>query len=307
MKATAIDSRDAGSITQGLVAMWVAVASFSVADAIAKWQGQEGFAAVQIVFFRYIFGLVPVAIALYVAGFHQVRTNRPVAHVFRGMLMSCALALFFWGLKYIPLAEAIAVAFTAPLFITALSVPVLGERVGAARWLAVLVGFAGMLVIVRPGAEAFKPEMLILVAGTAVFALGITYTRRLARTETVTTMFTWTTVVATALFAPLAWWAWKMPQADHLTGFAVLGLIGGLAHFLVIVAYRNAPAAVVAPQEYMALVWGAVIGWIVWSEVPSGWTWLGAAIVAGAGGFIALRETRAARKQSPVQGNREIA
>ena len=298
MDANSINSRDAGSVTQGLVAMWVAVASFSIADAIAKWHGQEGFAAVQIVFFRYFFGLIPVAIALYVAGFHQVRTSRPVAHVFRGVLMSVALALFFWGLKYVPLAEAIAVAFTAPLFITALSVPVLGERVGMARWLAVIVGFAGMLVIVRPGADTFKPEMLILVAGTAVFALGITYTRRLARTETVTTMFTWTTIVAIAVFAPLAWWTWKLPQADHLAGFVVLGLIGGMGHYLVIVAYRNAPAAVIAPQEYMALVWGAIIGGIIWSEVPSAWTWLGAAIVAGAGGCIALRETRAAaRKQ----------
>ncbi len=296
MDANTINSRDAGSVTQGLVAMWVAVASFSIADAIAKWHGQEGFAAVQIVFFRYFFGLIPVVIALYVAGFHQVRTNRPVAHVFRGVLMSVALALFFWGLNYVPLAEAIAVAFTAPLFITALSVPVLGERVGMARWLAVIVGFAGMLVIVRPGADTFKPEMLILVAGTAVFALGITYTRRLARTETVTTMFTWTTIVAIAVFAPLAWWTWKLPQADHLAGFAMLGLIGSMGHYLVIVAYRNAPAAVIAPQEYMALVWGAIIGWIIWSEVPSGWTWLGAAIVAGAGGFIALRETRAAAR-----------
>ncbi len=296
MDANTTTTRDAGSVTQGLVAMWVAVASFSIADAIAKWHGEEGFAAVQIVFFRYFFGLIPVAFALYGAGFSQVRTNRPAAHVLRGVLMSAALALFFWGLKYIPLAEAIAVAFTAPLFITALSVPVLGERVGPARWLAVIVGFAGMLVIVRPGAEAFKPEMLILVAGTAVFALGITYTRRLARTETVTTMFTWTTIVAMAVFAPLAWWTWKLPEADHVTGFAVLGLIGGMAHYLVIVAYRNAPAAVIAPQEYMALVWGAIIGWIVWSEVPSGWTWLGAAIVAGAGGFIAVRESRAAAR-----------
>ncbi|MEM9471543.1 MAG: DMT family transporter [Pseudomonadota bacterium] len=296
MDANTTITRDAGSVAQGLLAMWVAVASFSIADAIAKWHGEEGFAAVQIVFFRYFFGLIPVAIALYVAGLNQVRTNRPVAHVFRGVLMSSALALFFWGLKYVPLAEAIAVAFTAPLFITALSVPVLGERVGPARWLAVLVGFAGMLVIVRPGAEAFRPEMLILVAGTAVFALGITYTRRLARTETVTTMFTWTTVVALAVFAPLAWWTWKLPEADHLAGFVVIGLIGGLAHYLVIVAYRNAPAAVVAPQEYMALVWGAIIGWIIWSEVPSAWTWLGAAIVAGAGGFIALRESRAAAR-----------
>jgi drug/metabolite transporter (DMT)-like permease len=288
-------SRDAGSVAQGLVAMWVAVASFSVADGIAKWHGTEGFSAPQIVFFRYFFGILPVCIALWHAGLHQVRTSRPWAHVLRAALMSVSLTLFFWGLNFVPLAEAIAVAFTAPLFITALSVPVLGERVGVARWAAVIVGFMGMLVIIRPGADTFKPEMAIIVASTAVFALGITYTRKLARTETVTTMFTWTTVVSLILFAPIAWWNWQVPQADHLSGFAVLGLIGGAAHYLVIIAYRNAPAAVVAPQEYVALVWGAILGWAVWSEVPSMWTWTGAAIVAGAGGYIALRETRAAR------------
>jgi len=301
MDASTINSRDAGSVAQGLVAMWVAVASFSIADAIAKWQGAEGFTAVQIVFFRYVFGLVPVAIALWYAGIEQVRTRRPLAHVLRGALMSVALAGFFWGLNYVPLAEAIAVAFTAPLFITALSVPVLGERVGITRWLAVIAGFIGMLVIMRPGADTFEPEMWIIVASTAVFALGITYTRRLARTETVTTMFTWTTGVSLLLFAPLAWWTWKVPETDHVAGFAVLGLIGGAAHYLVIVAYRNAPAAVVAPQEYIALVWGAIIGWVIWSEVPSLWTWAGAVIVAGAGGFIALRETRAARRKTGVE------
>lgn len=301
MDVQPINSRDAGSLAQGLVAMWIAVASFSIADAIAKWQGGEGFASVQIVFFRYLFGLVPVAIALWYSGFDQVKTQRPFAHVLRGCLMSVALALFFAGLNYVPLAEAIAVAFTAPLFITALSVPMLGERVGTARWLAVIVGFAGMLVIIRPGAGAFQPEMWIIVASTAVFSLGITYTRRLARTETVTTMFTWTTVVSLLLFAPFAWWTWQAPQMSHMGGFAMLGLIGGAAHYLVIVAYRNAPAAVIAPQEYMALVWGAIIGWIFWAEVPSGWTWAGALVVAGAGGFIALRETRsAARRQVKV-------
>jgi drug/metabolite transporter (DMT)-like permease len=215
----------------------------------------------------------------------------------RGLLLSVALALFFWGLKYVPLADGIAVAFTAPLFITALSVPVLGERVGPARWLAVLVGFAGMLVIVQPGSDTFKLEMAIIVASAFVFALGITYTRKLSRTETVAGMFTWTTVVSLAVFGPLALLTWKTPEAGHLGAFAALGLIGGAAHYLVGIAYRNAPAAVVAPQEYVALVWGALIGWFMWGDVPSSATWAGAAIVAAAGGFIAVREQRAERRR----------
>ena len=277
--------------------MWVAVVLFSVADAIGKWGGGEGFTAVQIVFFRYLFGLIPLVLVLWWNGWRAVRTARPLAHTLRAVLMSAALALFFWGLKFVPLADAIAVAFTAPLFITALSVPVLGEQVGLPRWTAVLVGFAGMLVIVRPGTASFQPEMLIIVASAFVFACGITYTRRLARTETVAGMFTWTTVVSLAVFGPLAALNWQAPQADHLAGFAALGLMGGAAHYLVGIAYRNAPAAVVAPQEYVALIWGAIIGWMVWGDVPSVWTWAGAAIVAGAGGYIALREAGLERKR----------
>jgi drug/metabolite transporter (DMT)-like permease len=294
---TNITNRDAGSVAQGLAAMWVAVVSFSVADAIGKWGGGEGFAAVQIVFFRYLFGLIPLALVLWWSGLEAVRTNRPSAHALRGLLLSAALALFFWGLKYVPLADGIAVAFTAPLFITALSVPVLGERVGPARWAAVLVGFAGMLVIVQPGTDTFRPEMGIIVASALVFALGITYTRRLSRTETVAGMFTWTTVVSLVVFGPLALLTWKTPDVQHLGAFAALGLIGGAAHYLVGIAYRNAPAAVVAPQEYAALVWGALIGWFMWGDVPSAATWAGAAIVAAAGGFIAVREQRAERRR----------
>ncbi|MEE4236261.1 MAG: DMT family transporter [Anderseniella sp.] len=294
---TNITNRDAGSVAQGLAAMWVAVVSFSVADAIGKWGGGEGFAAVQIVFFRYLFGLIPLALVLWWSGLEAVRTKRPWAHALRGLLLSAALALFFWGLKYVPLADGIAVAFTAPLFITALSVPVLGERVGPARWAAVLVGFAGMLVIVQPGTDTFRPEMGIIVASALVFALGITYTRRLSRTETVAGMFTWTTVVSLVVFGPLALLTWKTPDVQHLGAFAALGLIGGAAHYLVGIAYRNAPAAVVAPQEYAALVWGALIGWFMWGDVPSAATWAGAAIVAAAGGFIAVREQRAERRR----------
>jgi drug/metabolite transporter (DMT)-like permease len=110
-------------------------------------------------------------------------------------------------------------------------------------------------------------------------------------------MFTWTTVVSLAVFGPLALLSWKTPEPVHLGAFAALGLIGGAAHYLVGIAYRNAPAAVVAPQEYVALVWGALIGWFMWGDVPSAATWAGAAIVAAAGGFIAVRESRAERRR----------
>lgn len=144
----------------------------------------------QIVFFRYAFGLIPVTIAIVVSGVGGLKTKRPFAHFLRGLFMFAALTLFFRDLKTLPLAEGIAVAFSAPLFVTALSWPMLGERVGPYRWAAVIIGFAGALVVLRPGTDAFKPEALFIVASAVFFALAMLHTRRISHTETNVAMYT---------------------------------------------------------------------------------------------------------------------
>jgi len=279
-------------IARGVTALAGAVFLFSITDAAAKWLGSVGIHASEIVFFRYLFGLIPVAVALYFGGTEGLRTKRPVAHFVRALLMCGALFLFFLGLSYIPLAEAIAIAFTAPLFITALSWPVLGERVGPHRWAAVLVGFLGMLIIVRPGSAAFQTEALIIIASAFVFAFAVLMTRRLTLTETNTGIFTYTTIISLVVMAPLAAVNWQPPTGFELAIMAGIGLVGGAAHFLVIVAYRHAPAAINATLEYSTLIWGTLWGWMLWREQPDAQTWVGAAIVVAAGLYITYRETR---------------
>ena len=205
-----------------------------------------------------------------------------------------ALLSFFAGLRSLPLAEAIAVAFTAPLFVAVLSGPVLGEKVGPRRWGAVVVGFLGALVMVRPGTAAFRPEALFVIVAALAFACAMLWTRRMSRTETNAAMLTYSNVGAGLASLPFLTLVWRPPAGDDLWLFLLIGIVGGVASYLMIVAYRHAPAALVAPFEYTALIWGALFGWILWREQPDAPVWIGAAIVALASLYITHREAMAA-------------
>ncbi len=280
------------NIPRGVSALVGAVFFFSFADALGKWFGHAGYDSFQIVFLRYTFGLIPVAVAIFVSGVEGLRTKRPWVHVLRGILMFAALSFFFRGLKYMPLAEGIAVAFSAPLFVTALSYPVLRERVGPFRWAAVIVGLIGALIIVRPGTDAFRPEALYIVAAALFFALAVLTTRRISVTETNVAMYTYSTICAGLATIPALPFVWVAPEPGHIGLFLLLGLIAGAASYLMIVAYRNSPAAVNAPFDYTALIWGALMGWVIWNDTPGANVWIGALIVVAAGLTITYRETR---------------
>lgn len=280
------------NIGRGIGSIFVAVFLFSIADATAKWLGIAGYASPQIVFFRYLFGLLPVVVMVWSAGPGALRTRKPLMHILRALLLFSALVLFFAGLRVLPLAEAIAVAFTAPLFVTALSVPILHEHVGPRRWAAVLIGFVGAIVMLRPGTDAFRPEALLVLASALFFALGMLLTRRMSATETNAAMFTYSTIGAGLASIPFMIFVWHPPQVQHLWVFLGLGIVGGCAAYLMIIAYRNAPAAVIAPFEYSALIWGAIFGWMVWQEQPPAVVWGGAAVIAVSGLYISRREAR---------------
>ena len=235
--------------------MVAAVFLFAIVDATAKWLGQS-YAPVQIVFFQHFFGLIPVAVLVWRSGgFAALRTRRPFAHALRGGLLFASMLLFYTALRGLPLAEAIAVTFTLPLYITALSGPLLGEAVGVRRWAAVIIGFLGALIMVRPGTEAFRPETLLVLTAAFIAALAMLLTRRLTRTETDVALVTHTTLIAGLASVPFASLAWQAPCAGDLGLFVLVGIAGGSAAYLMVVAYRNAPAAVVAPFDYSSLIW----------------------------------------------------
>jgi drug/metabolite transporter (DMT)-like permease len=282
----------ADRIGLGIASILAAVFFFAIADALAKWLGQT-YEPVQIVFLRYAFGLIPVALLVWHGGgLAALRTRRPVMHGLRALVIFTALLLLFTGLRHLPLAEAISVAFTAPLFVTALSGPLLGERVRARHWAAVLVGFLGALIVMRPGTGAFQAESLFVLASALCFALTALITRRLSRSESSVAMLAYTTIGAGLASLPIMPFVWRPPAPDDLWLFLAIGLIGGTAGYFVIQAYSNAPPAIIAPFDYTALIWAAILGWIVWQERPEPAVWLGAAIIAASGLYITHREAR---------------
>ena len=305
--AAAGSAAEEDRIGLGIAAALMAIFFFTIMDTIGKWL-TDGYAPAQIAFLRYAFGLIPVA--AYVAhagGLAGLRTRRPLAHAVRALLVFGALYFFISGLEVLSLAEAIAVAFTAPLFVTALSVPLLGEAVGPRRWAAVIVGFGGALIMIRPGSAAFQPEALYVLAAALCYALAMLWTRRIARGESNTALLAYTTLGAALAAAPFVPTVWQTPQDIDLWLFLLMGLVGSGAGYLLILAYRHAPAAVVAPFDYSALIWGSLFGWILWREEPDPLVWLGAAIIAAAGLYITRREAasrRQAKNNAPARGVR---
>ncbi len=282
----------------GILAAFGCFFFFSSMDALAKWLGAT-YAVSQIVFFRSLFGFIPVAVVTWrEGGLSSLRTKRPWMHFLRGFFILGALYFYFLGLKYLHLAEALAIAFTAPLFMTALARPVLGEKVGLRRWSAVIVGFIGVLIMVRPDPENLQLEALYILFSAFCFALTGLTTRLLARTETSAAIMLYSTL---ALFLPMAAlmpFAWITPDWLSLGLFFTMGIFGGLGLLLLTTAYRNAPASVIAPFEYSAMIWAVLFGWIGWKQFPEPSVWYGAVLVAGAGLYIANREARLRRQVS---------
>ena len=280
----------------GIAGVLAGMAAVSVTDGLAKWLG-AGYPIAELVFFRSIFALPPVFFILWQqrGGFAALKPRWRLGHVIRAVFGLGAVFAFFTGLRYLPLAEAISVAFAAPLFVTALSVPILGERVGPRRWAAVVVGFLGVLIMTRPGAEAFRPEALYILAAALCYALAMLVTRRLARSDTTPAIMLSGICISLVVSGLALPFGWRTPQGVDFWLFVLLGLIGGIGMYFMTQAYRYAPAAVIAPFDYTALIWGTLIGWLVWQELPGANVWLGAAVVIASGLYIIYRETRMRR------------
>lgn len=277
----------------GVAMMCVGVACLSVNDAIAKTLTAE-YSAVQILFLRNLIAL-PAAIALAVrmGGMSALRSHRPAAHLVRGVLWLCAATLFFTGLRHLGLAEATTLVFAAPVFITALSALLLKESVGWRRWTAVIVGFVGVVVVVRPGSEAFQPAALYPVATALFYAALMISARWVDPRESVWTLMLYLVGAGALLGGILSPFVWTAIRPGDLWLFFGIALFGTAGMTLMTQAFRFAPAAVIAPFDYTALVWATALGWLIWNEVPDLATYLGAGIIILSGLFIVFREQKA--------------
>lgn len=251
--------------------------------------------SVQILFVVYLVGLLPpLAWCLATGNREALRTRRPLVQLVRGLAMLLASLLFFHALSRLPLADAYALLFTMPLIITALSVPMLGERVGWRRLGAVLAGFVGVLVMLRPGSGIVEPAALGVLACAACAGLSNVLIRRFGAVESAQSFVIYGNLIAIIGTLPLAASAWVTPTHDELPLLVVAGLLGGLAGLAVTTAYRVCPAAVVAPFQYMQMPGGLLVGYLVFNDLPEPLMLLGAAIIIGSGLYILHREARLA-------------
>jgi drug/metabolite transporter (DMT)-like permease len=277
----------------GILTMIAGVFGLASMDALGKYLG-ETYPIAQIVFVRALLGLpfLVLLARLSHAGIGQLRTARPYLHAVRALLAAAGVFSFYTALRFMPLAEVTAIAFAAPLIVTALSAPLLGEPVGWRRWAGVLAGFAGVLIVVQPGTAAFQWAGLVALLAAACYALMLMTARKYAASESALSLVVWSTLGTALLTGVVTPFQWVPPATADLPWFLAIGVLGGLTMLLLTRAFQLAPAAVVAPFDYTAMLWAVGYGWLVWRDVPAPTTWLGSAVIVAAGLYVMHREGR---------------
>lgn len=276
-------------VGRGIGWMLLSVCLAAVMDAMSKYLVQS-YPVIQVVWARYFFQAIVVCLVLGGRLRPIVATRKLGLQIARsGLLLGASLA-FVYGLKHIPLAEASTILFLAPLIVTALSVPLLGEVVGWRRWAAVAAGFVGALIIVRPGAGIFDMAVAFPVATAVFYAFYMIATRRLSRFDPALTTLFYTALVGALALSAVVPLSWRTPDVEGWGLMVVLGGLGGLCHFALIRAFAAAPAVVITPFEYSRLIWAAGFGLLLFGDFPDGWTMLGALIIVGSGLYVFHRE-----------------
>ncbi|MHA6729875.1 DMT family transporter [Devosia sp. A369] len=261
-------------------------------DVSAKWLSLTGMPTTEIVFVRYgVHVMLIVTLLLPIRGREIFVTRNWRLEVARGLCLLGTTGCNFLAMRYLPLTITGALVFSAPLMICALSGPLLGEIVGWRRWLAIMVGFVGILIIVRPGTEAFHPAALLGIAAAFFSALFSIFTRKLAGVDSAMTQQFYAGTTALLLISPVAFtdWVWPSLPISWIAFFAA-GTVGMVGHMLISVAHRYATPATLAPFNYLPLLYLALASWIIFNEPPDSWFFLGASIIIASGLYIWLRE-----------------
>lgn len=273
----------------GIALMVMGMAVLNAMDAISKLLAAD-YSGIQVAWARYTFHLLPMVL---LAGPARLRRMARTADLRAQVLRSAALALsavcIIMAFALMPLADAIAVSFIAPLLIVALSARFLGERVGPHRWIAVLVGFAGMLVLVWPSGNVFETGTFLAFAAALFWAIGLLMTRHVRGDDPWSTLF-YTALIGTLMISVVVPFFWSSPTPAAWGLMVAMGLIGGVAHTLIIYAFRHAGASVLAPYNYTLLLWATLYGWLLFGDLPNARTLIGAAIIIAAGLYAWHRE-----------------
>lgn len=282
----------------GIGYMLIAVFLFAFNSAVGKWLVAK-YPVGEFMLIRSLFTLLFLSPFIWHAGRAAfANAPRPGLQVLRVVLGAVEVAMFFWAVSYLPLADTTTFYLAGPIYVTALSVLLLRERVGWRRWTAVLIGFIGVVIALRPSSESFTLPALIALAGSMTYALVLITTRMLRATNDIVLMTTYF-IGAIAFGLATLPLGWVTPTAYDLLCLAGVGFANIVAQFSVIRSLKLASASVVVPYQYTLIVWSVVFGWLMFAELPDVYTVLGAAIIVAAGLYIFWREQVKAREAVP--------
>lgn len=274
--------------------MVLAMALFNGMDVVSKMLAADH-PVVQVAWSRYLFHtlfLLPLLLPRRRGARPLLAAVQPWLQLVRGLGMFGSTVFFILALGRMPIAEAAAIGFISPLFVTALSVPLLGERVEAWRWSALLVGFAGVLVVMRPGSGAFDSAAIYPVLSSVCWALALIASRRIHTADPPSTTLAWTALVGLILASLAVPFFWVTPDLGGWLTMAVMGALSALAQYALIRAFVLGSASLLAPFAYSQMIWATLFGFLAFGAIPDLWTWVGAGIIVASGLYIGNRERR---------------
>ncbi len=288
-------------LQRGILYMTLGTSIVPVMDAVAKYLG-DSMSPIQITWGRFFFQALIMLVGLVITlGPRSLVPKKPLIHAIRGVLLATATLFFFTSLRYLPLADAIAIFFVQPMILTLISAFVLHEHVGWHRRVAVLTGFAGALLIIRPGTDAFLVASLLPLGAAVFFASYLALTRAVANIDHPATMqfssgVSAVIVLSIALLVANQWpgatMAPKVPTLSEWFWLAMIGVIAAGGHLLVVMAMNRAPASALAPFGYIEIVAATALGWLFFNDWPDKWTWIGIAIIVASGAYVYYREQK---------------
>lgn len=286
-------------VVRGSIWAIVAAAFFTGMPVAVRYLG-DTMQPVEIVFFRSFLGLVIMVPWLTIHGWRALRTSVPWLHFHRSATNFVGMVIWFWALTIMPLADAVAIHFTMPLFIMLLAVLFLGEHVGARRIGAALVGFLGVLVVLRPGVAEIGLPAIGVLCSAALYGGAMTLIKVLTRTETSAAITFHTHLIMMLLAAVPTAILWQTPGWEDVPALLILAACGTIAPFCLTRALRIMDASVAAPFDFLRLPFTALAGFLLFAESATMWTWIGAAIIFGATTYITRREAKLARAGGSV-------
>ena len=275
---------------RGITLLLASTIFLGTSDATSKYLSAT-LPSIEIAWIRFlVFALIMVPAMVPASPLFALRTQRPMLQVTRGMALLGSSLLFISGLRFLPIAEASATSFVSPLFVTALSIFFLGEKVGLRRWLATAVGLTGVLIVLRPGTSAFHPAAFFPVVSAFAWACCLIMTRKMSGQEHVMVTMTFSSIVGFAVLCTLVPFVWVTPTWHDILFGTIIGVTSTAGQWIVVLAFRYADASVLAPFSYVQLLWVTLLGFLIFGEVPDVWTITGAAVIVAGGLYTAHRE-----------------